>query len=92
MGGWSSAGDVGLLKKLGVTGIVNCTLPFEVAEADKNSFEYLRIQISDDEMTTISKHFDSVLAFVKKHHDKGNAVLIHCAPPLLVLVRFLFVC
>jgi protein-tyrosine phosphatase len=76
LGGEHSSRRVDLLKKLGVKGIVN--LSSRLGNEAPDQFEYLPVRIGDEPDVRIADRFEEVLTFIKKHHDHGDGVLVHC--------------
>ena len=74
LGGQRDASALGLLKKRGITHIVNCAC--ELPCYFPNDFEYISLGLNDPDPDFI-KHIESVCQFIDAGRLKGN-VLVHC--------------
>lgn len=83
IGGHRIARDKQLLLKLGITHIVNCSLPkaeggvHNVFEEDTR-FKYLRVSVVDSDEADLEPHFKPATRFINKARKAGDAVLVHC--------------
>lgn len=66
------ANDIELLKALGITHIINCSI--EHPNYFPNDFIYLRVPIYDHTSENIMKYFDETFEFIQK----SKKVLVHC--------------
>lgn len=65
------------LKDLGVTHILVASSTLEIHFPEK--FEYLRLNLIDDDEEDILQYFEMVYDFLESCFAKGGKVLIHCA-------------
>lgn len=75
VGSYFCANDYDLLKKLGITHIVNVS---QLGNVFPNEFIYLKINIEDDSEENINRHFTKTSRFIHNAILKNGIVLIHC--------------
>ncbi len=64
------------LKKLNITGIVNCTKT--IPNVHENSVTYCNIQVSDETSADIGIYFPGATEFINQQILNGGGVLVHC--------------
>ena len=64
------------LRNLGITHIVNATR--DIPNTSPNRFEYINVNVDDDESTDLKRHFRRSNEFVRSAIRKGGRVMIHC--------------
>ena len=72
LGNYHLANDLELLKKLGITHILNCSI--EHPNYFPNDFVYLHLHIHDDPSFKISQHFQQTRKFI----DSAKKIYVHC--------------
>ncbi|VDL99879.1 unnamed protein product [Schistocephalus solidus] len=77
-GNYQDAANLQLLKKLGVTHILNVTQDLPMAFEDMNSFQYLRLPALDCTEQNIYPFFEKAIDFIDGARQVGGVVLIHC--------------
>lgn len=65
-----------LLKKKGITHIINATS--HIKNSFPSKFTYLRIPILDSNGQNITSYFDATYKFIEDARKKGGRVLVHC--------------
>lgn len=78
IGDRATARDMDLLKKLGVTHVVNATLELRNYFEKEPNFSYFAVPIMDTEHANISNYFDDANAFMHEAISTGHTVLVHC--------------
>uniref|UniRef100_A0A0V0J378 protein-tyrosine-phosphatase n=2 Tax=Schistocephalus solidus TaxID=70667 RepID=A0A0V0J378_SCHSO len=78
LGNYQDAANLQLLKKLGVTHILNVTQDLPMAFEDMNSFQYLRLPALDCTEQNIYPFFEKAIDFIDGARQVGGVVLIHC--------------
>ena len=63
-----------ILKEYNITAVVNVSTDIYTPIAKNN----LKINITDEITTDISKHFETAYKFINEHNIAGENVLIHC--------------
>ncbi|KAI6175731.1 Protein-tyrosine-phosphatase [Aphelenchoides bicaudatus] len=78
LGNVETARDHELLKKHGISHIINVTndLP-NYFESDPD-FHYLRIPVDDNCANNLSQFFPDAISFIEKARSENSAVLVHC--------------
>jgi protein-tyrosine phosphatase len=75
VGPWALAREKETLQKYGITHIVNASqIPGRFTE----DFNYLTVNIEDDEKVDINQHFTKVSRFINNAIMEGGKVLVHC--------------
>lgn len=83
VGDRKAAKSKSLLEKLGITEIINVTIPrnqggvHNFFEAD-DRFNYLRCPCVDSDVENISRYFLQSIKFIDEARNKGHSVLVHC--------------
>ena len=72
---YTEAFDDTLLKKIGITHIINLS---ELGNMFPNDFVYYKIDIDDIETENISKYFDNTNKFIENALFHDDKVLVHC--------------
>ncbi|KAF2667560.1 phosphatases II [Microthyrium microscopicum] len=70
------ATNLNLLKRLGITNVINMT--YEFPNAFPDDFEYLHIPAKDTLSERLTSTFPEIAAFVSKATESGGKALIHC--------------
>ncbi|KAJ8023766.1 Dual specificity protein phosphatase 3 [Holothuria leucospilota] len=85
LGSRSPALNKTLLKKLGVTHVLNSAEGKKFMHVDTNAeyykdldIKYLGLQCSDFYTTKISEHFDTAVDFIDEALSSGGKILVHC--------------
>ncbi|CAD5215905.1 unnamed protein product [Bursaphelenchus xylophilus] len=76
LGSQDVAADFQLLKRHGITAIVNAAAG--VANLYPKNFDYLRVELLDLPETDILKELPAVLRFIYDNVNSGGRVLVHC--------------
>lgn len=76
LGSVGCASNLDELQKKNITHIVCCAKDLKKFFPDK--FQYMNIDLLDDEKENIRKYFDDTNKFIKDGIDKNGSVLIHC--------------
>lgn len=76
LGGNLSAGNLVVLRDLGITHILNCC--DRVPCKFKSSITYQVVSVFDTKGSDITVHFPDALAFIDAAHATGGGVLVHC--------------
>jgi len=76
LGGNLSAGNLAVLRELGVTHVLNCC--DRVPCKFKKSLTYKVVSVTDTKAADIRKHFPGALEFIDAGHAAGGGVLVHC--------------
>ncbi|CAF3186126.1 unnamed protein product [Rotaria sp. Silwood2] len=64
------------LENNNIYGIINVTT--NEPNAYPESYDYLRININDEPTEQVRPFFQIVFEFIRRHHNLGHSVLIHC--------------
>jgi protein phosphatase slingshot len=64
------------LENNNIHGIINATT--NEPNAYPESYEYLRININDEPSEQIRSFFQDIFEFIRRHHNLGHSVLVHC--------------
>lgn len=75
LGSWKEACHLDLLLNMGITHILNCS---GLKNMYPEKFEYMKIDIEDDENTNIAKYFNKANRFICNTLVKKGKVLVHC--------------
>ncbi|CAF1572388.1 unnamed protein product [Adineta ricciae] len=59
-----------------IHGIINVTQNEPIAYPE--SYDYLRVNIDDEPSEQIQLFFQNVFEFIRRHHNLGHSVLVHC--------------
>lgn len=70
-----SAFDIKLLKKEGITHIINAS---DVENIAPNDFTYYRVKIDDVPTANIQQYFADTSQFIENALNNGGKVLVHC--------------
>src|SRR5262245_24790217 len=75
LGDYETARNLVLLRKTGITHIVNCAE--ELPNFHEGSFEYLALKLRDPD-PGMHMHFRSTCLFIDEARKKNGRVLVHC--------------
>jgi protein phosphatase slingshot len=64
------------LENNNIHGIINATT--NEPNAYPESYEYLRVNINDEPSEQIRPFFQDIFEFIRRHHNLGHSVLVHC--------------
>ncbi|KAL7059121.1 hypothetical protein AAHC03_013074 [Spirometra sp. Aus1] len=78
LGNYQDATNLPLLKKLGVTHILNVTQDLPLAFEKTHSFQYLRLPALDCAEQNIYPLFEKAINFIDGAREVGGVVLVHC--------------
>ncbi|BHF67910.1 Dual specificity protein phosphatase 6 [Sparganum proliferum] len=78
LGNYQDASNLPLLKKLGVTHILNVTQDLPMAFEETHSFQYLRLPALDCPEQNIYPFFEKAINFIDGAREVGGVVLAHC--------------
>ncbi|VDN33346.1 unnamed protein product [Dibothriocephalus latus] len=77
-GNYQDATNELLLKKLGVTHILNVTRDLPMAFEETNSFHYLQLPALDSAKQNIYPFFEKAIGFIDGARETHGVVLVHC--------------
>jgi len=75
--GQGIAADTAMLRRLGITHVVNCTTDV-TNYAEGQGVVYHRVRIEDEESARLGGHLPAAVAFIQQAHRQGGSVLVHC--------------
>ncbi|VDK38416.1 unnamed protein product [Dibothriocephalus latus] len=78
LGNYQDAANLSLLKRLGVTHILNVTRDLPMAFEETNSFHYLRLPALDSTEQNIYPFFEKAIEFIDGAKETRGVVLVHC--------------
>ena len=85
LGNLSDAFDVELLKKLKITGIINCAAVKDYSAIEDNPYEegsgiteYVEFEALDNPSYPMLRHYKHAEQFINRVKDAGGRVLVHC--------------
>lgn len=76
LGNERDSSDLGLLRKLGVSKVLNVSR--NCVNHFPEFFEYLNLPVEDRVYADISQHFGKALQFIEHARGEGCSVLVHC--------------
>jgi len=89
LGTWRNSHEIQKLRKLGITGIINCASDYKIIDAlysnrDRKTqidMDFLLLNLKEDSsvLYNFNTELDRAVAFIKKHHLEKGKVLIHCS-------------
>lgn len=75
---WKAAKDSQILKKLGITHILNCAKELNHSFENRHRFQILKLQLEDKSSQLLSQDFDRVYDFIHDCRTSGGKILVHC--------------
>ncbi|ETN58284.1 map kinase phosphatase [Anopheles darlingi] len=75
-----SAASVGMMQQLGVTFVINVTMPTELTDTPlpASDTRYLRLPVKDNREANLERYFHEVADLIEEESNANGVTLVHC--------------